>query len=148
MADKDLAYLGTEELKGIQRMKIVVVDCTNFGRYHIATLKKMESLVEAEIIVNERVMRQELTQNGRDLSRQLQWEMADEMRDDPGWNCPKFRIVGSDTGKFYGSLRGGIWIPGWKSGDPTPEEDVVRAYWSFQIEGEMGTWMDVWRPLA
>lgn len=132
MADKDLAYLGAEERKGIQRMKINVVDCANFGLYHIQTIKNMEGLLEVDIVMNERAPRREFGRNGRDdIPSLLQMEFGDEMKDDPAWKCPRIKIVGNVTGKVMGSLRGGAWIPGWKPGDPTPSDDTLEAYWVF-----------------
>ena len=140
MADKDVSYLGTEDRKGIRRLKIGVVDCENFGRYHIETIKSMENIMELDIIMDEKVVGESGTLFGRDVVSHLQWELGKEMRDDLAWNCPKIRIVGSDTGKLLGIMRGGAWIPGWKEGDDGPADDTIEAYWAYQ-GGLMDSWM-------
>lgn len=121
MADKDIQYLGTEERDGIQMMKVKVIDCSNFGHYHMNTFKGLKSLKELEVVMDERVGLQQRNFRDQNPAIALIWQFEDERREDPAWECPRVRIVGSDTGKLYGESQGGALIPGWKIGDEVPD---------------------------
>lgn len=104
-----LEYIRAPELQGIQRMILEVRDMAYFGHFYMDILKLMEGLKELEIVVWEK-QRWESTGHHRGI---LIRDFEEAKILDPGWECPKVKIVTHSTGEEVGSIPGGAIIPGW-----------------------------------
>ncbi|KFZ12043.1 hypothetical protein V501_04441 [Pseudogymnoascus sp. VKM F-4519 (FW-2642)] len=92
-----LPYIPDGPLNEIQHMITDTKDCAYFGYYHMGTLKSMKRLRELEIYAEKG-----LVYGGDDADRFINLlvsEFEDAMEADPGWECPKVRIVDAQTGK-------------------------------------------------
>ncbi|OBT50988.1 hypothetical protein VE04_08551 [Pseudogymnoascus sp. 24MN13] len=115
-----LPYIPDGPLNEIQHMITDTKDCAYFGYYHMGTLKSMKRLRVLEIYAEKG-----LVYGGDDTDRFINLlvsEFEDAMEADPGWECPKVRIVDAQTGKDLRFIAGGAKIPGW-----VPEE-IVYVY--------------------
>ena len=92
-------------------MVIDTKDYAYFGYYHMHTLKGMKRLRELEIYAEKDAV------YGTDAAERyinlLVSEFEDAMKDDPGWECPKIKILDAQTGKELRFIEGGAKIPGW-----------------------------------
>lgn len=86
-------------------------DIAYFGFYHMNTLKRMKALRELEIYAEGN-----LIYRGDEPDRFINLlvsEFEDAMEADPGWECPKIKIIDAQTGKASRFIEGGAKIPGW-----------------------------------
>ncbi|PBP15935.1 hypothetical protein BUE80_DR013289 [Diplocarpon rosae] len=52
--------------------------------------------------------------------RMLTADFEGARKNDPGWTCPRVRIIHRETGTAMGAIERGALAPGWKAGDPNP----------------------------
>ncbi|KFY95455.1 hypothetical protein V500_02770 [Pseudogymnoascus sp. VKM F-4518 (FW-2643)] len=110
-----LPHVPDSPLHQIEHMVTHTKDCAYFGFYHMDTLKRMKALRELEIYAE-----MNLVYRGDEPDRFINLlvsEFEDAMEADPGWDCPKIRIIDAQTGKALRFIEGGAKIPGW-----VPEE--------------------------
>ncbi|KFY08958.1 hypothetical protein V492_05769 [Pseudogymnoascus sp. VKM F-4246] len=123
VADTLLPYIPDGPLQEIQHMVTDTKDVAYFGYYHMSTLKSMKSLRELEIYADKGMV---YSGGGPDRYIDLLVsEFEDAMEEDPGWECPKTKIIDAKTGTALRFIEGGAKIPGW-----VPEEN------SYVSEGE------------
>ncbi|RDW59602.1 hypothetical protein BP6252_12689 [Coleophoma cylindrospora] len=110
--DSTLTYFGKQERSCIQTMIIEVSDYSYFGPYYMETLKTMSKLKNLELISSDGV-KYSWNQANDQYVWFLQGEFEEAMSADPGWECPRVRIVSLHTGAEMAVVDGGASIPGW-----------------------------------
>jgi 2EXR family len=113
-SDSILEYIGEEEVQSIQRMTLDVHDAEYFGHFHMDVVTRMSSLKELSLLTHER-QRYNWSRWERRVEA-LNNDFKEARYTDPGWACPRVRIINSDTGEELGVIEGGALIPGWKLG--------------------------------
>jgi len=94
-------------------MTLDVRDVAYFGHFNMDILMRMENLQELDL----------LTQQGQrynysiDLIARLAGDFEDVRHSNPGWECPRVKILERDTKNELKVIAGGALIPGWKYGD-------------------------------
>lgn len=110
-----LEYMGKEEVAGVRKMVLEVGDAAYFGHFHMHTIRQMQNLEELEL----------LTQNAETYSwhrggdifvENLTNDFESERMSDPGWRCPRVRMVNIASGEEMKVIEGGPLIEGWKYG--------------------------------
>jgi hypothetical protein len=104
--------MGKDEVRGIQRMTLEVRDVAYFGHFNMDVLMRMENLQELELITQQGQQYNRVT----DLVAGLTRDFDEARRSNPGWECPRIRILESDTGRKLTVIAGGALLPGWKYG--------------------------------
>jgi len=114
-----LDYMGEVEVQSIQRMTVEVNDAEYFGHFHMGVITGMRKLKEMSLLAEEgRLLGWH--RNGRYVEA-LTNGFKDARYTDPGWECPRIRIMNKHTGEELSVIEGGALIPGWKEGDEVDE---------------------------
>lgn len=95
-------------------MVLEVNDLVYFSHFHMDTLKRMTKLEDVELSaqvvdINSWLRIERILEN-------CKRDFEQERFDNPGWECPRVRIVDSTTGEELSVIYGGALIPGWKVG--------------------------------
>jgi hypothetical protein len=109
-ADSILEYIGDKEVEGMQRMILEVKDAAYFGHFHMDVLKRMGKLKELDLLTQERV----ISSWNRGYVESLMGDFEESRYGDPGWECPRVRILNRNTGEELSVIPGGALLPGWK----------------------------------
>ena len=107
-------YLRMTELLRIRRLVLDVKDAGYFAHFCMENLKKMVSLKELEL--GTQMGKIGRFRDGEMWVEILAKDFYDATREDPGWECPRVRIVDPVIGEELFVLEGGASHPGWKSG--------------------------------
>lgn len=92
-----------------------VGDAAYFGHFHMDTIVKMKELVELELLTEE--VLNYTWDRGRDvLIQRLTNDFLGARFEDPGWRCPRVRMLNAKTGEERGVIEGGPLLEGWKIG--------------------------------
>ncbi|TVY88940.1 hypothetical protein LAWI1_G004631 [Lachnellula willkommii] len=103
-----LEYIRAPELQCIQRMILEVGDLGYFKQFCMDILKKMKGLKELELVVWEKHHWCIAHCRGVLIRGFKEAKILD-----PGWECPKVKIVDQFNGEEVGLIPGGSIIPGW-----------------------------------
>ncbi|KAE8454158.1 hypothetical protein EG329_005083 [Mollisiaceae sp. DMI_Dod_QoI] len=113
-----LEYLGREEVAGLRKMVLEVGDGAYFGHFHMDTIKRMGQLEELELRTVQAVIK---NWGSERVLESLGTDFERERFTDPGWKCPKVRIINTENGELLRTVEGGALVEGWKEGDEYPE---------------------------
>ena len=115
-ADNVLEYFGKGEINGIRRLVLEVRDVAYFGHFCMDVLKSMTKLEELELSTPEGTT-YSWSRGGRvPLYETLVRDFMEARYGDPGWECPRVRILNIDSGLEMAVIEGGALILGWKYG--------------------------------
>jgi hypothetical protein len=112
--DSVLEYMGEEEVQRVQRMILDVRDSEYFGHFHMDVIKRMSKLMEVSLLAQDGQL-QNWYRAGRFVER-LVGDFEEGRYSDPGWECPRVRILNKNTGEELRVFAGGALIPGYKPG--------------------------------
>lgn len=107
LAEGILGYLAPAERDGIQRLMLDVNDVVYFGHFNMEHLVAMQSLTEIEMKAGHGEIYSWIRDGEyliiltHDFHR-ARWE-------NPGWSCPRVRILHGKTGEEVGLIEGGCW---------------------------------------
>ncbi|CZT51636.1 uncharacterized protein RSE6_12807 [Rhynchosporium secalis] len=107
-SDNLLAYLDTDDTANFRRLILDVADAAYFGHFNMEVVLQMGQLKELELYTTEGLSN--LRCNSAEIISR-DFEMA--KRNDPGWECPRVRIISSETGQESKVIEAGALIPGW-----------------------------------
>lgn len=110
-----LEYLGELEIKGLQKMVLEVGDGAYFGHFHMDTVRRMENLEEVKLMTQQRQV-YSWDRGGDIVLERLRADFETAQFEDPGWRCPKVRIVDKATGEESNVVKGGPLVEGWTIG--------------------------------
>ncbi|KAE9367440.1 hypothetical protein N431DRAFT_561418 [Stipitochalara longipes BDJ] len=119
-ADSVLEYMPRHEVSHIERLVLEVRDAEYFGHFHMDVVKKMERLQELELLAAPGEIDYMWSRNERYVGT-LMGNFHEKRFEDPGWRCPRMRIVNRKSGEEVGVIEGGVLIEGWKKGDEIPD---------------------------
>jgi hypothetical protein len=114
-ADSVLDYMPTEEVKRIEKLVLDVRDAEYFGHFHMDVVKEMERLEDLTLVTKPGEADYRMNRPGRYVDT-LAGEFENARCENPGWRCPKVRIVHRDSGKEKWVFEGGPLLEGWKEG--------------------------------
>jgi hypothetical protein len=114
-ADSVLQYMPSREASSIQRLELEVKDVEYFGHFHMDVVKKMERLEEVTLVAKAGEVDHWWNREERYVET-LTRDFKSAQYDNPGWACPRARIVNQETGEERRVLEGGALIPGWMEG--------------------------------
>lgn len=106
--DNILEYIGGEEVERLQRMILEVKDAAYFGHFHMDVLMRMGKLKELDLLVQEEVIS---WNRERRYVDGLISDFEQARNKDPGWECPRVRILDRNTGKELSVIPGGAAPP-------------------------------------
>ncbi|CAG8978356.1 hypothetical protein HYALB_00012491 [Hymenoscyphus albidus] len=121
--DGVLSHLKRKDLDVIEKLELAVQDAAYFTHYNLEILKRMKSLRELTLQdeMEERII-------AAWDSRSWHFKVADEFRQamavDPGWECPRIRIMKGEEEIVM--IEGGAAIPGWV---PEVSDDPSVTAW-------------------
>ncbi|KAG0647464.1 hypothetical protein D0Z07_6893 [Hyphodiscus hymeniophilus] len=111
LPDNTLPYLYhtlAEELHAVQSLALETRDPGYFAHYNMEVLKRMHGLEELDITVWKGVIYGWMAGNDYVVKA-----FEEAKRDDPGWECPRVRVLKGETGDCVGVVEKGASIPGW-----------------------------------
>ncbi len=111
-SDNILEHFGRAEAEYIQMLVLSIADASYFAHFNMAIIRGMFQLKELELRTDDGDLN---GWRGGNLAI-LRGDFEATKRNDPGWVCPRIRIVHKDTDKEMGVVDGGAMIPGWKEG--------------------------------
>lgn len=111
-SDNILEHFGRVEAESIQTLVLDIADASYFGHFNMAIIRGMPQLKELGLRTDEGDLASWPGGNLAILTRDFQGTKMN----DPGWECPRVRIVHKDTDKEMGVIESGAMIPGWKEG--------------------------------
>jgi 2EXR family len=114
-ADSVLEYMPHTEVQQIRRLVLDVRDAEYFGHFHMDVVKRMERLESLELLAAPGAIDYRWNRADRYVVT-LQREFTEKRYEDPGWRCPRVRIVNKGSGEEVGVIEGGPLIEGWKEG--------------------------------
>jgi hypothetical protein len=112
--DNLLEYIGEKEINGVQRMVLEIKDAAYFGFFHMDVLKQMVKLKELDLLMQDGEIHSR--NRGRRYVGTVTDDFAHARYKDPGWVCPRVRILDTDTKEELTVIAGGALLPGWKEG--------------------------------
>jgi hypothetical protein len=115
-ADNVLEYIGKLEINGIRRLVLEVRDVAYFGHFCMDVLKSMSKLKELGLWTQEGNTYSWSRGGQVQLYETLERDFMETRYGDPGWECPRVRIVNINSGEEMAIIEGGALIPGWKYG--------------------------------
>lgn len=108
VSDNILALIGEEEKERVQRMILEVKDTAYFGHFNMDALMRMRKLRELDLLVQDEVA--SWNEERRYVDGIIgDFEQARER--DPGWECPRVRILDRNTGMELSVIPGGAAPP-------------------------------------
>jgi hypothetical protein len=110
--DSILEYMGEDEVKSVTRMTLEVHDTEYFGHFHMDLVTRMGKLKELSLLTQKR-HRPNWSRGELEI---LTGDFKEARYTDPGWDCPRVRIMNRQTGEELSVIEGGALIPGWKAG--------------------------------
>jgi hypothetical protein len=114
-ADSVLEYMASFEVTSIRRLILEVKDAEYFGHFHMDVVKRMRVLEEVTLLAKAEEL-DHLWNRGERYVETLTRDFKSAQYDNPGWVCPRMRIVNRKTGEEKRVLEGGALIPGWMEG--------------------------------
>jgi len=114
-----LEYLGKEEVESMRKMVLEVGDGAYFGHFHMDTIRRMGKLEEMKLLTKPLVYTWDRA--GDIVLQRLRADFEGARFEDPGWRCPRVRIVNMATGEESNLIKGGPLVEGWTIGDEYPE---------------------------
>lgn len=114
-ADSVLEYLSPREAVAIQHMILEVRDAEYFGHFNMDVVRRMASLRELVLLAKPGDVDYAWNRPDRYVAT-LEGNFLEAKCEDPGWVCPRVRIVHRDRGEELCVLEGGALVPGWKKG--------------------------------
>lgn len=78
-------------------------------------VKRMVKLEEVELLAGPGAIDYRWNRGDRYVGT-LTREFMEKKYEDPGWRCPRVRIVNKGSGEEVGAIEGGALIEGWKQG--------------------------------
>lgn len=112
--DRVIEYFGVVDMVGVQRLVIDVNDMVYFSPFHMETLKRMSKLEYVELAMQ--VVETYSWLGTERILQNCKRDFEQERFDNPGWECPRVKVVNRDTGVEMMTIGGGAMIPGWKVG--------------------------------
>ncbi|EPE27974.1 hypothetical protein GLAREA_04765 [Glarea lozoyensis ATCC 20868] len=122
--DGILSYLTGEEKRGVQKLVLETKDVAYFGHFNLDFIVQMESLRELEIW-GDGANLPSWYDNERYL-RNIRGDFEEARNTDPGWECPRVRLMNSKTNREDGIIEGGALIPGWTPADREDGDEIPR----------------------
>jgi hypothetical protein len=114
-ADSVLEYMPVHEMTHLQRLILEVRDAEYFGHFHMDVVKRMESLLEVTLLAKPGDIDYRWGFSDRYVGT-LKGNFLEAGFENPGWVCPRVRIVHQVSGEEMCVLEGGALVPGWKEG--------------------------------
>ncbi|PBP17508.1 hypothetical protein BUE80_DR011278 [Diplocarpon rosae] len=114
--DDLLEHFGPRELGAVEHLALDVADAGYFGHFQMSILATMARLTALDLYTDEG----DRTSWRGGNRRMLTADFEGARKNDPGWACPRVRILHRDTGTEMGVIERGALAPGWKAGDPNP----------------------------
>jgi hypothetical protein len=112
-----LEYLGPEEIAGMRKMVLEVGDAAYFGHFHMETVMKMGKLEELEMLTTHWKVYGWEQNNGREEQfKKITNDFLGARFENPGWNCPRVRVLDMKSREPAGVIEGGPLLEGWKIG--------------------------------
>jgi hypothetical protein len=114
-ADSVLEYMPAHEVSSIQRLELEVKDAEYFGHFHMDVVKKMHRLQEVTLLATAGEVDYSWNRGERYVET-LTRDFKSAQYDNPGWVCPRVRIVNRKSGEEVRVFKGGALILGWLEG--------------------------------
>jgi 2EXR family len=114
-ADSVLEYMPPHEIAQIQHLVLEVRDAEYFGHFHMDVVKRMERLKEVTLLAGPGEVDYRWNRADR-FPQTLKNNFLEAGFENPGWVCPRVRIVHRTSGEELCVLEGGALVPGWKEG--------------------------------
>ncbi|KAK6582212.1 hypothetical protein PZA11_004620 [Diplocarpon coronariae] len=115
-SDNLLEHFGPDEVGAVERLVLDVADAGYFGHFNMAIIASMARLTELDLYTDEG----DLTSWRGGNVRILSTDFEGARKSDPGWACPRVRIIDRHTGAEVLCIERGALAPGWRPGDPNP----------------------------
>lgn len=123
LKDNDLAHIELADLAEIRQIRLHIHDVAYFTHYHTEYILRMDKLQLLELVLDEDVAGVAGTdQHARWWPRLILSDFDMARYSDPGRVWPKIVIKGKTAGNTLLSFEGGALLPGWKRGDPHPDQ--------------------------
>ncbi|OWO99953.1 hypothetical protein B2J93_8573 [Marssonina coronariae] len=115
-SDNLLEHFGPDEVGAVERLVLDVADAGYFGHFNMAIIASMARLTKLDLYTDEG----DLTSWRGGNVRILSTDFEGARKSDPGWACPRVRIIDRHTGAEVLCIERGALAPGWRPGDPNP----------------------------
>lgn len=125
LQDIDLAHVDLEDLVEIRHVRLYVHDVAYFTHFHTQYILQMEKLGVLELMLDDSDAEvAEVDHYARWWPRMILADFDMISYENPGRVWPRISIRGKVAGNSLATRDGGALIPGWKEGDPHPDQLV------------------------